>query len=317
MVNLSVVIPIYNAHEYVERCARSLMSQTLKENIEFVFIDDCSSDNSLLILRELLEEFPERKSQVRIIENRENLGIYRTRCLGAEIATGNYLGWVDSDDWVDPDMFEVMLEASNRGDIDIVVCDYVEYRNDRTSHIHFESSKTPIRSIEQSRCGQFFSGTLWNQIFRRELLVKHMHDIFPTNYSEDTYIIWHIYAHAHSISFVSRPLYHYDKRNQKSLMHIRIVSKDAWLEQKRNLVCIEQKRYSCSRDYNLALYYFMFWRKYEYLDAFDTPWEFYNTFREASLYILFFPGMTIVNRLKIFLINNFYPLFWMYKKCNL
>lgn len=311
---ISIIIPMYNAQKYIERCIRSLMQQTLKNDIEYIVVDDCSSDDSLYILRNVLNCYPERLNHVHVIENKRNLGIYRTRCIGAEAAKGDYIGWVDSDDWVDAKMFEKMLEATNNGNIDIVVCDYVEYRLGRTTQIQFKSSGTPIECIERYRLGMFFSGTLWNQIFRRDLLVNHMHDIIPTNYSEDTYIIWHIYAHAHSIAYVNSSLYHYDKRNQKSLMHTRAVSKNAWKEQEKNLENIETKLYSSSKEYQRSLYYLMFWRKYEYKSAFETPALFYKTFRRASWSILYFPGMTIFNKLKIFIMNNCYPLFWIYNK---
>ena len=310
MVGLSVVIPIYNVQEYIERCARSLMNQTLKEGIEFIFVDDCSSDDSMEILRGILKDYPNRKSQIQIVKNFQNLGIYRTRCIGAEAATGKYIGWVDSDDWVEPDMFEKMLDAAESGVTDIVVCDYIEYRLERTTRIHFNASDTPMESIMLSISGMYFSGTLWNQIFRRELFVEHMYDIVPTNYSEDTYIIWHVYCNAHSIKFIAEALYHYDKRNQKSLMHSRSLSFSAWQEQEKNLICIDEKNYSRQKNYKRSLHYFMYWRKYEYLNAFDMPKIFYDTFRNASRDIFYFPGMTQLNRWKIFLINNCYLLFW-------
>lgn len=313
-IKLSVIIPVYNVHNYIERSVRSLMEQTMKNGIEFIFVNDCTPDESIIILRKVLEDYPERHSQVRIIENQYNLGIYKTRCVGAEAAMGDYIGWVDPDDWVDNEMFEKMLKATDGGYEDIIVCDYVEYRLRRTTQIRFKSSRTPLECIERYRSGMFFSGTLWNQIFRRELFVNHMYDIIPTNYSEDTYIIWHIYAHANSISYVNTPLYHYDKRNQKSLMHIRTVSKDAWEEQEKNLEYIDTMQYSSSKEYQRSLYYLMFWRKYEYTSAFETPALFYKTFRRASWSILYFPGMTLVNKLKIFVINNCYPLFWIFNK---
>ena len=114
MIYISVIIPIYKAEDYIERCARSLMEQTMKDGIEFLFINDCTPDNSMTILRRVIANYPERGHQIRIIENNKNLGVSATRRLGVNEANGDYIGWCDSDDWVESEAFERMYDATRQ-----------------------------------------------------------------------------------------------------------------------------------------------------------------------------------------------------------
>ena len=90
---LSIIVPIYKTEQYIERCVRSLMEQTMQEGIEFIFINDCTPDRSMDILYEVIREYPERVDQIRIIENAQNKGISLTRKIGVEAAQGDYSKW--------------------------------------------------------------------------------------------------------------------------------------------------------------------------------------------------------------------------------
>jgi len=94
---VSVIILVYNAEVYIERCARSLFEQTLSE-IEYIFVDDCSSDTSMKILEEVLNQYPLRKSQVKIIHNEHNMKQAYSRTVAMLNATGDFLIHCDSDD---------------------------------------------------------------------------------------------------------------------------------------------------------------------------------------------------------------------------
>lgn len=97
---VSVIIPIYRVEPYIERCARSLMEQTMRECIEFIFINDATPDGSMRLLKQVLDDYPARASQIRIINHNENKGIAYTRSEGIKEAKGQYIGWCDSDDCV-------------------------------------------------------------------------------------------------------------------------------------------------------------------------------------------------------------------------
>lgn len=127
MPAVSVIIPVYNVEPYIARCARSLFSQTL-EDLEFIFIDDCTPDKSMEVVREVLErEFPARESQVRFFRMPENGGLAKARRQGNALATGEYVIQCDSDDeLVSPDAYRILYEKAVSERLDIVTCNYLK-----------------------------------------------------------------------------------------------------------------------------------------------------------------------------------------------
>ena len=109
---VSVIVPIYKAERTIERCAESLLEQTLKE-LEFIFINDCTPDKSMILLRKTIEKYPKRKKQVRIIDLKKNQGIANVRRNGIEHAKGDYILFVDSDDWVEKDCVMIILKKTH------------------------------------------------------------------------------------------------------------------------------------------------------------------------------------------------------------
>ena len=125
MPKLSVIVPIYGVEKYIERCARSLFEQTL-EDIEYIFIDDCTLDKSIGILKRLIEEYrtslKEKNYSVTIEKMPKNTGLPGVRKYGIQLATGEYVIHCDSDDWVDFDMYRLMYEKAKADDADVVSC---------------------------------------------------------------------------------------------------------------------------------------------------------------------------------------------------
>ena len=122
MPKVSVIVPVYGVEKYIERCARSLLAQTL-DDIEFIFIDDCSPDKSIEILREVVNEFPIRINQVRIERMPKNSGLAAVRKYGVSLALGDYIIACDSDDFMDTHMYEAMYNEAVRNELDLVQCD--------------------------------------------------------------------------------------------------------------------------------------------------------------------------------------------------
>ncbi|MEA4968038.1 MAG: glycosyltransferase family 2 protein, partial [Bacteroidaceae bacterium] len=102
---ISVIIPVYNAELYFEKCLRSLFEQTFG-GIEFVFINDNTPDNSFNILENVLADYPDRKKQIKIINNKYNIGSGASRNIGLTVADGEYIVFCDSDDWCDLDLYQ-------------------------------------------------------------------------------------------------------------------------------------------------------------------------------------------------------------------
>ena len=122
MVKVSVIVPVYNVAKWIERCARSLFEQTL-EDMEFIFVDDASPDESISILKRVMLDYPRRACQVNIVTHEANLGSSYARNTGMTVAKGEYIAYCDSDDWVSNDMYASLYEEAKRSDADICYCD--------------------------------------------------------------------------------------------------------------------------------------------------------------------------------------------------
>ena len=171
-IKISVIVPIYKAELFIERCARSLMEQTMKDGIEFVFINDCTPDNSMQILERVIDDYPERSNQIIIWNNPENFGVTKSRKKGIELSNGEYIGWCDSDDWCEKNMFEKMYNKASDDSSDIIVCNYYEVTEGKNREICIVHTENPQIAIINSIYGRSFSGVLWNQIVKKRIIQK-------------------------------------------------------------------------------------------------------------------------------------------------
>lgn len=149
-VKVSIIIPAYNTEEYMAQCLESLLKQTMKE-IEIIAVDDGSTDHTLSILKQYEERYPER---VRVF-HKENGGQASARNLAMQHAQGEYLGFVDSDDWIDLEMYEEMYQKAVEEDADIVVCDMVEHYPNREVYHHASRFEDKYR-VTPSACNKIF-----------------------------------------------------------------------------------------------------------------------------------------------------------------
>ncbi|WP_216829038.1 glycosyltransferase family 2 protein [Alkalihalobacterium elongatum] len=115
---ITVIIPVYNAEKYLSQCIQSLLNQSLQD-CEFIFINDGSTDNS----QKLIEEFKATDQRIKLI-NQENLGVSIARNIGLELATGEYVGFVDADDYIESDMYEQLYKATKNGECDVIITDF-------------------------------------------------------------------------------------------------------------------------------------------------------------------------------------------------
>ena len=122
-MKVSVIIPIYKVEAFIERCATTLMEQTLHE-VEYIFVDDATPDRSIQILEEVVARYSERKEQVRIVHHEENKGLPAARNTGLTLATGEYIFHCDSDDYVELTMLEELYHTAKNQEADIVWCDW-------------------------------------------------------------------------------------------------------------------------------------------------------------------------------------------------
>lgn len=214
MILLSVIVPFYNASCYIGRCATSLMEQTLLENIEFIFVNDGSTDASLQALYEVLDRYPLRADQVIVISYQENKGVAFARCKGMLSAHGEYIIQCDADDWVDQDAYSLLCAKILETKADVVVLPFI---HEFGTHQQIEVYQH--LSIEECFINQRWWG-LCSHALRFSLIKKHQ--LFPDpglDFWEDLYLLMRYFVHAHSIAYVSQPLYHYDRTVTGSIVH--------------------------------------------------------------------------------------------------
>ena len=214
---VSVIVPIYNVEKYIERCVRSLMEQTL-DDIEYIFVNDATPDNSMDVLNRVINEYPERLPMIKIINNETNEGSASTRKKGMKAANGKYQIHCDSDDWVDYDMYEVMYNKANDTNSDVVVCDFINEYHDHNSIETFVDINDFKTEALKARWQYWWS--LINRLVKSEIIKSH--DIYPidgVNYTEDLNTMMRIYYYSESINHIHKPLYHYDRTNEGSIVH--------------------------------------------------------------------------------------------------
>lgn len=213
MPKVSIIIPVYGVEKYIERCARSLFEQTL-DDIEYLFIDDCTPDKSVEILKRVLEEYPHRKSQVVIHRMEKNSGQAAVRKWGMLNATGDYVIHCDSDDWLDKDAYSIMYQYACDKDVDIVVSDYFISDSYKKNKIVSGASKEDINNFISSCLLQKYSWALWNKMICKRLCRKGI-SIWPTsNMGEDFLMFFQMLFHANSMGYINKPLYYYFSNDQ-------------------------------------------------------------------------------------------------------
>lgn len=206
MPKISVIIPVFGVENYIERCARSLFEQTL-DDIEYLFIDDCTTDRSIEILKKVLEDYPHRRQQVTIFQMEKNSGSHRVREWGIKHSTGDFIAQCDGDDWVERDMFKSLYDAAQTDCADVVVCDYFKSKGNK--HRNKKGCHTTDKKefIDDLLCKKY-SWSVWNKIFKRSLFTSDF--IFPEgSMAEDMLMVIQACCKAQKISHVPRPLYHY------------------------------------------------------------------------------------------------------------
>ena len=205
---VSVIVTIYNREKYLKDCVCSLFEQTL-DDIEYVFVDDASTDQSLVVLKSLVENYPEIENSVKIICLDNNQGRAVARQTGTDNATGEYVIHVDSDDWVDKDMMELLYVKAKETDADIVGCNVThEYGNSQWI-LKQSYSDNMDENIRRLLNGKIFPSLCTS--LTRTILIKDNHVLFPQGIDtgEDLLFNLQLYLHAHRVIGIDAPSYHY------------------------------------------------------------------------------------------------------------
>ena len=168
-VKVSIIVPVFNTQPHITRCLDSLISQSLRD-IEIIIVDDCGSDGAMSIA----QEFAARDPRIHILRNLKNLGLLHTRCAGAAMARGEYILYVDSDDYIKPNLCELCYERARESKADMVVFGsecrgfYRYVYQPKGSRIYTGSALSKLIFPTRSK----FSPYLWNKLYKRELIAK-------------------------------------------------------------------------------------------------------------------------------------------------
>lgn len=213
---ISVLVPIYGVEQYLERCLTSLFNQTSLEDIEFIFVNDCTQDNSMYILHKVIAEFPDLECKITILEHKENKGLAGARQTALNHATGDYVLTVDADDWIELDTFRIFKDYLKDTDIDILTYDfYVEYANKRRIEKQ-ETQEVGLECLEQLLEGKIHGGTCFKLIKREIFVANNIHYYEGLNMFEDISVIFRVFYYSNKIVKINKPLYHYFQGNPNS-----------------------------------------------------------------------------------------------------
>lgn len=201
---VSVIVPVYNASKYLEEMIDSLYEQTLKE-IEFIFVDDCSTDNSLEILYKFEKNDTDR---VIIIKSDKNQGPGGARNIGLQYASGEYIAFADSDDYIKPEMYECMYKKAIEDDYDLVECGYFSERKNQDVMLWGKSMEGEVSF--DNRVKMFMScGFLWSKLYKRNIIINSEIEFIDKIQFEDVDFLNRLYCRIQKVGIVDKTLYYY------------------------------------------------------------------------------------------------------------
>lgn len=221
-IKLSVIIPVYNAEPYIKRCMESLLNQTIQD-YELIFVNDGSTDNS----KEIIEEYQKHNRQI-ILINQDNKGVSIARNEGLAAAVGEYVGFVDADDDVEPEMYQILYAAAVSGDCDVVISNYESELDGHyiITRYPFPSEVVLTEGEIQKQILPFFLksdqlNTACNKIYRKFLIQEH-EIVFPANVAlgEDGMFNIFFFSHAKKLKYIDYTGYHYRETKESATRNV-------------------------------------------------------------------------------------------------
>lgn len=217
---ISIIIPVFNTYDYLETCIKSVVEQTY-ENIEIILVDDGSEDGS----SQLCDKYDKLYKNIHAFHN-NHAGATASRNLGIEMSKGDYIGFVDSDDWIEPNMYEMLHAVLKCEKADIAVCRFfmnrngIDYPESRRSLFNGTySSESGIITDNVIYSSDFrskgISPNLWDKLFKRSILIEaqSMVDI-RTKFAEDDLCVYSALLNADTVTFIDELLYHYRQHDE-------------------------------------------------------------------------------------------------------
>ena len=217
MALVSYIIPIYNCSAFVEKCAISLLEQDYPE-IEYIFVDDCSTDDSIAKIGKTISLYPNRVANVRIVRHIRNMGSATARNTGLSVVSGQFVMFADGDDWIDANSVSTMVSAIENADADIAYCDYFETLNNNDRLVRQGFGNERETCLEAMLNGDMHGSTC-NKIYRRSFLEEAGQSFLDgADLFEDVGWNLRLFAATDRIAYLPKAFYHYVQGNGQSII---------------------------------------------------------------------------------------------------
>jgi glycosyltransferase involved in cell wall biosynthesis len=212
---VSIIVPVYNVSKFIERCARSLFEQTF-DSIEYIFINDFTPDNSFEILKSIISDYPQRQSQIKLVDHSQNRGLAAARNTGLEASTGDFIIHIDSDDFIELNTLELLYQKAIADEADIVLCDlYLDWGMAKKvwTQDFYENSSDFTKKTLSAELMPWLSSKLIN---RNLYFDNNIWGCEGVDMGEDYVLTTRLCYFARKISKVAKPLYHYNQINENA-----------------------------------------------------------------------------------------------------
>ena len=211
MIKVSVILPVYGVAQYIKKCTESLLAQTL-DDMEFIFVDDHGPDDSIAIAKQTVAGHP-REAQFKFLKPEHNLGAGMARNFAIPQANGEYVAFVDSDDWIMPTMFEELYNtAKQNGDCDLCCCQMQKEYPDGILGDVMENPNVGNGLLTKERRAfvlTHYVSLFASFIYRRDFLLSNDIQFAEDRSADDSYMVSCAWMTAHSIAYVNKPFYRY------------------------------------------------------------------------------------------------------------
>ena len=233
-MKVTLAVPVYGVEHYIGKCVDSLFSQDY-EDIEFLFINDCTFDNSVGVIRDHLKYFPSRIKQTRIIDLPTNKGLQVVRNLAIQLATGDFIFHVDSDDYIEPDAISSLVSKQVATDADLVVANYFFETPDATTVIRYCDISKSKEELVKDCLGDKSGQSVWGILIRKQLyLDNNIKADESFSIGEDWQVSPLLLYYAKKIEYIDKTIYHYQYLRPDS---ITLSSQSSFSQKKTRVIC--------------------------------------------------------------------------------
>ena len=214
---VSIIVPVYNTEKFVDKCLNSISNQIYK-NLEIIIVNDGSTDNSFSIC----EKHKNIDSRIKIL-NQKNQGLSAARNAALKIASGEFISFIDSDDFIEPDFISTNLNTIIKNNSSLSICCFYNLfdTSDKATPEYFFKKKEKIKIFNRRAALKYLANGriqsyVWNKVFKKELFDNI--EFQSGKYYEDVFLMHKIFYKTRNVSFINKPLYYYYQR-QESITH--------------------------------------------------------------------------------------------------